>query len=272
MTRPVNVDLTGVSETMLLPLYARARHTRSARPRFHDHKAVELVERLDYDFSAAHGDRLMSDGVVLRTLTLDRLVGGYIATHPGATVVNLACGLDTRFHRLDDGALVWYDLDLPRVASLRSELLPTGERTRLVAASALDPAWPDRIEAEHARREILVIIEGLTMYLTGARVRELMRIIAAGLPAATVLVEVMPRLFQRLGRERSVSATGARFTYGSPSARRFAATAAPGYELLHDEPFTRIISDFHPWTAPLLALPGLGRASQRIVVLRAPLS
>ena len=98
---------------MLLTVHARAEHTLSDRPRFTDPAAVELVSRLDYDFTIAGQDRLMADGVVLRTLTLDPLVAGYLATHPGCTVVNIACGLDTRFQRLDDGHVTWYDLDLP---------------------------------------------------------------------------------------------------------------------------------------------------------------
>ena len=100
-------DLTSVSKTMLLTLHARAEHTLSDRPRFTDPAAVELVSRLDYDFTMARQDRLMADGVVLRTLTLDPLVAGYLATHPGCTVVNIACGLDTRFQRLDDGHVTW---------------------------------------------------------------------------------------------------------------------------------------------------------------------
>lgn len=112
MSAHESVDLTGASETMLLTLCARA-DTVSAHPRFEDWTAVDLVSRLDYDFSAARRDRLMSDGVVVRTLAFDPLVAGYLATHPGCTVVNIACGLDTRFQRLDDGRVTWYDLDLP---------------------------------------------------------------------------------------------------------------------------------------------------------------
>lgn len=89
------VDLAGASQTLLLPLHARAEHTLSSRPRFEDWAAVDLVSRLDYDFSEAARDRLMSDGVILRTLTLDPLVSGFISTHPDAVVVNVACGLDT---------------------------------------------------------------------------------------------------------------------------------------------------------------------------------
>ena len=260
-------DLTSVSKTMLLTLHARAEHTLSERPRFTDPAAVELVSRLDYDFTMARQDRLMADGVVLRTLTLDPLVAGYLDTHPGCTVVNIACGLDTRFQRLDDGRVTWYDLDLPDVIALRRRLLEDGERHRTIAASALDPDWPDQLE--DMSRDVLVIIEGLSMYLEQEEVRTLLDIIAARLPGATVLIEVMPRLFQKYGRERSVEDAGARYTYGCSSAAEFRRTVAPGYTLLHDVPFTRTIARYHPLLAPLTWLPLVGRLSERILVLRA---
>ncbi|WP_043560416.1 class I SAM-dependent methyltransferase [Actinomyces israelii] len=260
------VDLAGASQTLLLPLHARAEHTLSSRPRFEDWAAVDLVSRLDYDFSEAARDRLMSDGVILRTLTLDPLVSGFISTHPDAVVVNVACGLDTRFHRLDNGRITWFDLDLPDVIALRRQLLGEGERRHLIAASALDPDWPEQVEAAG---DVLVVVEGLTMYLTEDQVRGLMGIIAGSLPGATVLVEVMPRLFQRYGRERSVVATGARFTYGCSGAEEFRRTVAPGFALLHDVLLTDVIGRMHPWLTPLLGLAPARRLSQRILVLRA---
>ena len=263
-------DLTSVSKTMLLTLHARAEHTLSDCPRFTDPAAVELVSRLDYDFTMARQDRLMADGVVLRTLTLDPLVAGYLATHPGCTVVNIACGLDTRFQRLDDGHVTWYDLDLPDVIELRRRLLEDGERHCTIAASALDPDWPDQLGEGEASGDVLVIIEGLSMYLEQDEVRSLMDIIAARLPGATVLIEVMPRLFQKYGRERSVEDAGARYTYGCSSAAEFRRRAAPGFTLLHDVPFTSTIARDHPVLAPLVRLPLVGRLSERIVVLRAP--
>ena len=263
-------DLTSVSKTMLLTLHARAEHTLSDRPRFTDPAAVELVSRLDYDFTMARQDRLMADGVVLRTLTLDPLVAGYMATHPGCTVVNIACGLDTRFQRLDDGHVTWYDLDLPDVISLRRRLLEDGERHRTIAASALDPAWPDQLEDSEASSDVLVIVEGLSMYLEQDEVRALMDIIAVRLPGATVLIEVMPRLFQKYGRERSVEDAGARYTYGCSSTAEFHRTVAPGFTLLHDVPFTSTIARYHPVLAPLARLPLVGGLSGHIVVLRAP--
>ena len=120
-----------------------------------------------------------------------------------------------------------------------------------------------------AAGDVLVVVEGLTMYLTEDEVRGFMGIIAESLPGATVLVEVMPRLFQRYGRERSVVATGARFTYGCAGAEEFRRTVAPGFALLHDVLFTDVIGRTRPWLRPLLELAPARRLSQRILVLRA---
>lgn len=93
------ITLSGVPETMLQTLYARAKET-CTRGAIRDEKAVALVERIDYDFSLADKDAAMHSGVIARTIVLDRLVEGFLAQHQSAAVVNLACGLDTRCYRM----------------------------------------------------------------------------------------------------------------------------------------------------------------------------
>lgn len=56
--------LTGSAETMLQSFCARAKYSRKKNCRFYDAKAVELVEKIDYDFSKAEKDSTMSDGVL----------------------------------------------------------------------------------------------------------------------------------------------------------------------------------------------------------------
>lgn len=69
------ITLSGVPETMLQTLYARAKET-CTRGAIRDEKAAALVERIDYDFSLADKDAAMHSGVIARTIVLDRLVGG----------------------------------------------------------------------------------------------------------------------------------------------------------------------------------------------------
>lgn len=99
------VMLSGVPETMLQTVYARARESRR-RGVIRDKKAEELVGRLDYDFSLAEKDPAMYNGVIARTIVLDRMVGAWLAKNPGAVVVNIACGLDTRCYRMQGYAVI----------------------------------------------------------------------------------------------------------------------------------------------------------------------
>ena len=93
------IKLSGVPETMLQTVYARAKES-SGRGAIHDAKAEELIEKLDYDFSLADKDTAMRSGVIARTIVLDQLTKSWLAAHSGAVVVNIACGLDTRCYRM----------------------------------------------------------------------------------------------------------------------------------------------------------------------------
>ena len=116
------IKLSGVPETMLQTVYARAKES-SGRGAIHDTKAEEIIGKLDYDFSLADKDTAMRSGVIARTIALDRMTKEWLASHPGAVVVNIACGLDTRCYRIS-GYAHWYNLDLPETMAVREKLLP----------------------------------------------------------------------------------------------------------------------------------------------------
>lgn len=74
----IKPKLNGTAETMLQCFYARAMHSKNPKNKFHDAKAEELIDRLDYDFSKAKDDAAMSSGIVARSVVLDELVGDFI--------------------------------------------------------------------------------------------------------------------------------------------------------------------------------------------------
>ena len=154
------ITLTGVPETMLQTVYARARES-AGRGAIRDETAEQIIGSLDYDFSLAEKDTAMRSGVIARTIVLDRLVGAWLGRHPGTVVVNLACGLDTRCYRMK-GYQHWYNLDLPETIAVRQRLLPESGAISQLAMSAMDD-WGAAIRETDA--PALVIIEGLTMYL-----------------------------------------------------------------------------------------------------------
>lgn len=75
------IKLSGVPETMLQTIYARAKESRG-RGAIHDAKAEEIIEKLDYDFSLADKDTAMRSGVIARTIVLDRMTKEWLASPP----------------------------------------------------------------------------------------------------------------------------------------------------------------------------------------------
>ena len=56
-------------------------------------------------------------------------------------VINLGAGFDDRFSRVDNGKILWFDLDLPDVITARKKAFPEKERVRMIAGNRLDPSW-----------------------------------------------------------------------------------------------------------------------------------
>ena len=161
MEEKIKPQLTGAAETMLQSFYARAKYSKSKNCKFYDAKAVELAEKIDYNFSDAHNDSAMSNGVVARSIVLDELVGDFIKKNPDCVVVNIACGLDTRCYRMA-GYAHWYNLDLPETMAVREKLLPESGTISQIAMSAMED-WGGEISEQNV--PVLIVIEGLTMYL-----------------------------------------------------------------------------------------------------------
>lgn len=116
-------NLNGVSETLLVPLWARAVEAKHPDPIIKDVKAAEIMQEIEYDFAKLDGEWPTQISVVVRTELLDRATEAFINRHPDAVIINIGCGLDTRFSRLDNGKVQWYDLDLPEVINTRQHFL-----------------------------------------------------------------------------------------------------------------------------------------------------
>jgi O-methyltransferase involved in polyketide biosynthesis len=118
--------LDNVAETLLITLYVRALESQRPDALIKDEKAVALVTQMNYDFSRIKQLRMDEDDktvIVLRNLEFDRYTRDFLNRCPQAAVVHLGCGLDSRFERVDNGQVEWYDLDLPAVADLRRKLI-----------------------------------------------------------------------------------------------------------------------------------------------------
>ena len=255
-------QLSGVPETMLQTVYARAKETQT-REAIRDDKAVRLVKQLNYDFSLADKDAAMQGGVIARTIVLDRLVKAFLETHPGAVVVNIACGLDTRCYRMS-GYAHWYNLDLPETMAVREKLLPEHGSVSQIAMSAMEN-WGGQIEETNA--SALVIIEGLTMYLTEAEVKRMFSVIGERFRQVTVFVETMNPAVAKRFKEKSIEGSHAKFTWGVKDGKALAALL-PGFHCTEEHSLAEGMAEFASAYKVLGKLPFVRNISNKIIVLK----
>jgi O-methyltransferase involved in polyketide biosynthesis len=176
--------------------------------------------------------------VCQRAKKLDAVTRAFLAEHPGGVVLHLGCGLDNRYWRVDNGQVEWYDLDMPPVVDLRKQFYPeAGDRYHLLASSVTDLAWVDGVKA--AGRPVLVVAEGLLMYLNEADIKRLVLRLREAFPGCGLVGDVFSRLTARSAAQHSsLKQTGAKIGWGIDDAHEVEAWA-PGIRLLEEWYFTQ---------------------------------
>lgn len=202
------VGLTGEKATLLITLYAKAQESRLPGSLLQDHYAAEVVARIDHDFSALRMRRDVMIGLALRAYTLDTWTKAFITAHPGATVLHLGCGLDSRVFRVDPPPDVnWFDVDYPDVIDLRRVLYPPRPGYTLIGSPLTALSWLAGIPTD---KPVLVVAEGLFLYLREEDVLQLMRVVTTKFPTGEIAFDAYSRWGLALAsRNPMFRATGA---------------------------------------------------------------
>jgi methyltransferase (TIGR00027 family) len=209
-------SVSHVSETALWVAVHRASESKRKDALFRDpfaerlagERGKQIVRQLDANSGSAWS-------IITRTAVLDELI--MQAIRDGAdTVLNLAAGLDTRPYRLSlPPGIRWVEVDFPEMIVYKeSKLADASPQCKLerIALDLTDRAARHRlfslISAES--RQVLVITEGLLIYLTHDDVAALAEDLHATLHFRWWIADVLtPELFDwLLKRQFKTFATG----------------------------------------------------------------
>lgn len=176
-----------VSQTLLIPLIIRAREGGHPKSLFRDKAAEAAVARLPAEAFHFSIHPFMRTGTAVRIRYFDDLTKAMLNKAEKPVIVQLGCGLDTRFFRTDSGKGIHINIDLPEVVAMRQEILPQdNERNIDWAGDLLERDWMDRLEREYAGHRFLFILEGVLMYLAENAVRGLLVDTADRFPGAHI--------------------------------------------------------------------------------------
>ena len=229
MSEKIIQALDGVPQTLLMTLLVRARETRRPNGAIKDEKAVEIVNRIDADFSHLIMQRHDEIAVIIRMRRFDKHVRDFLSRNPDGVVVHIGCGLDTRYERIGDKHVEWFDLDVPEVMELRKKLIATeSPHYHTINSSAFETDWLAEVE-RFKLRPFLFIAEGVFPYFEEAQVKELFICLSEHFPGCEIVCDahtpfviwadnlhlafarVKARLHWKLKDPRDVESWGANF-------------------------------------------------------------
>jgi methyltransferase (TIGR00027 family) len=247
-----SIELPDVAQTGMLTFYCHAIESQNPNPILVDEKAVEISRQLNPLFEKSSSKILknLAKGkireelvvhITLRAKKYDEYALSFLAKNPDGILVNLGCGMDSRFLRIDNGRLTCFDLDLPEMIGFKKQFYEETERYHLIAASVFDYAWMDQV-AKIGKRPVLFMAEGVFMYLDGEKVKDLILKLQSHFPASELVCEVVTEFFTRKPWNRMVAlkmnqqlgvGKGAAFTFGIRNSRELE-TWHSGIEYLDD--------------------------------------
>ncbi|MFX1517012.1 MAG: class I SAM-dependent methyltransferase, partial [Promethearchaeota archaeon] len=217
-----------LQSTMVSTLWARAVYSKLYPEILDDKKSRKIIKRVidDYpltkiEFEKLHEvvDEFLGLSIIIRARVFDDFIKQFIEKFPRASIVNLGCGLDTTFYRIDNGSIDWYNLDLPDAIKYRNIVISPARRCFSIANSIFDYSWMDNINYEK-EKGILFISGGLFYYFEERKVSELIVKMAAHFKRGELIFDN----FSGLGNiilNRKLRETGVRykFSMGSPKKR-----------------------------------------------------
>jgi len=133
--------------------------------------------------------------IAIRAKKYDDYAQDFLQRFPDGVIVNIGCGLDSRFLRIDNGHVILYDLDLPEIIAIKKRFFTGTERYHLIASSVMDFDWMTPV-LRH-KGPFLFMAEGVFMYLDGKDVRSLVLKIQEKFPGSGLLCEVVNSFWLR---------------------------------------------------------------------------
>jgi len=189
MENKIKIALGQIQKTLFMPVWARAVETKKQKPILTDNVAVQIINKIDFDFSQMTSNLKEINQIawIARSKRFDIIINNFLKDNPNGTIINIGCGLDTTYERINNKSVIWYDLDLPDVIELRRKFLSESDKRKFIADSFLDTEWLNKIPREN---KIMFISTGVFVYFEESVIKDFLIRIADIFPEAELFFDV----------------------------------------------------------------------------------
>lgn len=203
--------MDGVSKTLYIPLYGKAYV--SQRKLFLLDESAEAIWKKDgFPLKGKAKSKWLACNMGMRAAVFDQWTKDMLEAYPGAVVLHLGCGLDSRVNRVAHPGSQWYDVDFPEVIARRQQYFSQTETYRMVGADVRQPQWLDGVSGGAAA---IVVMEGLSMYLQMEELKQLLQDIRSRFQQVHLLMDTYTSFAARATKYKNpINTVGVTEVYG----------------------------------------------------------
>lgn len=204
-------DQVGVNRTLYIPLYGKALVSRKGLL-LRDPKAEEIWDREGFPLGGKAASKWLAYYMGMRAGVFDQWTARRLGEDEAAVVLHIGCGMDARALRVEHPGHRWYDVDFPQVIRERRRYFTENGDYQLLSGDAREESW---LEAIPERESAVVVLEGLSMYLTPEELETLLRRLRNHFAKLWILMDCYTELAARLSRfGNPIRAVGVTQVYG----------------------------------------------------------
>lgn len=163
-----------VNKTLFIPLYGKSQVSKKGII-LNDSKAEKIWEAESFLIQGKSKSKWLAYNMAMRARVFDDWTEAMLRINKDALVVHIGCGLDSRCLRVREPYMNWIDADFSEVLSLRKKYYEENEVYHMMA---IDTSKTEQIDGLPNGEVAIIILEGISMYLTNEQIRGLFQALA----------------------------------------------------------------------------------------------
>lgn len=203
--------MNGVNKTLYIPLYGKAYVSRKGMF-LEDKKAEEIWSAEGFPLKGKAASKWLAYYMGIRAAFFDRWVRQKQTQMPGAVVLHIGCGLDSRVLRVGTENHKWYDVDFTEVIEERKRYFVESGNYRMIPGDARTCEWLENLPE---RKGAIVVMEGISMYLSNRELGALLENLGAHFGEIALLMDCYTTLAAKISKYKNpINDVGVTEVYG----------------------------------------------------------
>ena len=209
------INLSSTASTLLITLYSRANLSKQNLI-IKDEKAEEIIQLAGYSQKKLKLRKSHQIFLTIRAKLIDDYTNEFIKKHKGnCTVIQVACGLDSRYLRLNNPDVKWYDLDLYGTIELRKKFYKNSTNYKMIESNVCNFTWINKIDPQDLKKPTLIIAEGLFMYLSKEDNKHIFSSLPNYFKDVDIIFDIFSPLVVKISKHiHTLKRTNAHFKFG----------------------------------------------------------